>query len=76
MIVCEASIGTGNTHNAIRIVGTAVEQNTNALILVPIHALAQEWEQRLDLDDSISMVDYMELAVQKSIAPISPKQIN
>ena len=56
VIVCQASIGTGKTHNAIRIVRTAVEQNTNVLILVPTHALAQEWEQRLDLDDSISMV--------------------
>ena len=56
VIVCEASIGTGKTHNAIRIVRKAVEQNTNVLILVPTHALASEWETRLDLGETKSVV--------------------
>jgi len=56
IIVCGASVGTGKTHNAIRKVKEAVGNNINVLILVPTHALASEWETRLDLDETKSVI--------------------
>ena len=56
VIVCGASVGTGKTYNAIRKVEEAVENNVNVLILVPTHALAHEWETRLDLDETKSVI--------------------
>jgi len=56
IIVCGASVGTGKTHNAIRKVKEAVGNNINVLILVPTHALASEWETRLDLGETKSVV--------------------
>ena len=56
IILCEAGTGIGKTHNAIRKVREAVEQNLKVLILVHSHDLATEWESNLKLDDSKSVV--------------------
>ena len=56
IILCEAGTGIGKTHNAIRKVKEAVEQNLKVLILVHSHDLATEWESNLKLDDSKSVV--------------------
>ena len=56
IILCEAGTSIGKTHNAIRKVKEAVEQNLKVLILVHSHDLATEWESNLKLDDSKSVV--------------------
>jgi len=56
IILCEAGTGIGKTHNAIRKVREAVEQNLKVLILVHSHDLATEWEGNLKLDNSKSVV--------------------
>ena len=56
IIVCQAPVGIGKTHNAISKVEQSVADGIDVLIAVPTHALAEEWKSKLNLDSSKSIV--------------------
>jgi hypothetical protein len=55
IVVCGAGIGLGKTRCAKKKVVEAVEKNINALVVVPSHTLATEWEA-LELPDKLREV--------------------
>ncbi|HIC18853.1 TPA: hypothetical protein EYO77_12145, partial [Candidatus Poribacteria bacterium] len=74
IIVCEAKVGTGKTFNAVRKVQQAVEQDISVIVLVPTHALANEWEKLLDLKQGKSVVRLYGISHPEVGCPHNTKQ--